>query len=59
MAFLLFLLFFTTALVLGAREGNPSDYNGSLNGFRLFCEVMALLYIIVDIVLEVAEFFRT
>ena len=58
--FLLFLVFFTIALVLAAREQNPSNYNhGSLDAFRLFCEIVSIVYLIGDVVLEVFEFIRT
>lgn len=50
--YLLFMAFLTTALVLAARDGDPSEYDRSLDWFRLFCEVVTLLWILFDLTLE-------
>ena len=57
MTYLIFLAFLTTTFVLGAaRAGSPSEYNQPLDWFRLFCEIVVLLLIIVDIMLEIKQF---
>ena len=50
--YLLFMVFLTTALVLAARSGDPNEYDDSLDWFRLFCEVVTLLWILYDLTLE-------
>ena len=57
MTYLIFLAFLTTTFVLGAaRAGSPSEYNQPLDWFRLFCEIVVLLLIFVDIMLEIKQF---
>ena len=57
MTYLIFLAFLTTAFVLGAaRAGSPSEYNQPLDWFRLFCEIVVLLLIMVDILFEINQF---
>ena len=60
MAYMIFLVFLTVALVLGVNKSNPGpgDYSQPLDGIRLFCEVMVLLMIIIDIVLEIRDFWK-
>ena len=55
---MIFLVFLTVAFVLGVNKSNPGDYSQPLDGFRLFCEVMVLLMIIIDIVLEIRDFWK-
>ena len=50
--YLLFMAFLTTSLVLAARDGNPRQYNTPLNRFRIFCEVVTLLFVFYDLALE-------
>ena len=57
MTYLVFLVFLTTALSLGAaRAGGPSEYNQPIDWFRLFCEIVVLLLIIADILIEINQF---
>ena len=52
----IFLTFLTTAFVLGAMKGNPSDYSEPLDGFRLFCEIAVFIFTIADTYLEIRDF---
>ena len=56
--YLLFMTFLTTSLVLAARSTDPSQYDEGLDWFRLFCEVVTLLWVLVDLGLEVYELGR-
>ena len=47
--------FLTTSLVLAARSTDPSQYDDGLDWLRLFCEVVTLLWVLVDLGLEVYE----
>ena len=47
--------FLTTSLVLAARSDDPSHYNDPLDGFRLFSEVVTLLWVLFDLGLEFYE----
>lgn len=58
MAYMIFLAFLTVAFVLGVNKSNPGDYSQPLDGFRLFCEVIVFLMIIIDIVLEIRDFWK-
>ena len=53
--YLLFMAFLTTSLVLGARSGDPSQYDSPLDHFRLFCEIVTLLFVLYDLALEIYE----
>lgn len=53
--YLLFMLFLTTSLVLAARSSDPSQYNNPVDRFRLFCEIITLIWVLVDLVLEIYE----
>ena len=54
--YLFFLAFLTTAFVLGStKAGSPSEYSQPIDGFRLFCEIVVLLLIIIEIVIEMKE----
>ena len=50
--------FLTTSLVLAARTTDPSEYDEPLDWFRLTCEIVTLLWILVDLVLEIYELGR-
>ena len=57
--YLLFMAFLTTSLVLAARSsGDPSQYESPLDWFRLFCEIVTLVWILLDLVLEFYELGR-
>ena len=58
LSYVFFLIFLTTAFVLGATKGNPSDYSEPLDGFRLFCEIIVFLLTIADILLEIRDFWK-
>ena len=47
--------FLTTSLVLAARDGDPRQYNTPLDRFRIFCEVVTLLFVFYDLALESYE----
>jgi hypothetical protein len=53
--YLLFMAFLTTSLVLAARNGEPGQYDSPLDRFRIFCEVVTLLFVFYDLVLEIYE----
>ena len=54
--YIIFLIFITTAFALGAtRAGSPSEYNQPLDWFRLFCEIVVFLMIIITIVVQIVE----
>ena len=46
----------TIALVLAAKKENPASYTTSLDGFRLLCEVIVLVGILIDGFIEVLDF---
>ena len=50
--------FLTISLVLAARSTDPSQYDEGLDWFRLFCEVVTRLWVLVDLGLEVYELGR-
>ena len=50
--------FLTSSLVLAARSSDPSRYDSSLDWFRLFCEVVTILWVFYDLVLEIYELGR-
>ena len=54
--YLLFLTILTTSLVLAARSGDPSQYDRPLDHFRLFCEVVTLIFVLYDLALEIGQF---
>ena len=54
--YLLFMAFLTTSLVLGAGSRDPSQYDSPLDHFRLFCEIVTLLFILYDLALEIYQF---
>ena len=56
--YLLFMAFLTTSLVLAARISDPSQYESPLDWFRLFCEIVTLVWILLDLVLEFYELGR-
>ena len=58
LSYIIFLTFITTAFVLGAMKGNPSDYSEPLDGFRLFCEIVVFVFTIADILLEIRDFWK-
>ena len=58
LSYIIFLTFLTTAFVLGAIKGNPSDYSEPLDGFRLFCEIVVFIFTIADILLEIRDFWK-
>ena len=53
-----FMAFLTTSLVLAARSGDPSQYGNPLDWFRLFCEIVTLLFVFYDLALEIYELGR-
>ena len=53
--YLLFMTFLTTSLVLAAKSTDPSQYDNDLDWFRLFCEVVTLLWVLMDLGLEVYD----
>ena len=56
--YLLFMAFLTSSLVLAARSSDPSQYDSPLDWFRLFCEVVTILWVFYDLVLELYELGR-
>ena len=54
--YLFFLTILTISLTLAADVEDPSIYSTNLDMFRLFCEVVVLLGILVDIVVEMIDF---
>ena len=50
--------FLTTSLVLAARSTDPSQYDDGLDWFRLGCEAVTLLWVLVDLALESYELGR-
>jgi len=60
--YLAFMAFLTIALALAAKVADPRDYSTAtheLNGFRLFCEILAIIWIIADIGIEISDFVYT
>ena len=46
--------FLTTSLVLAARSSDPNDYSRRTDMFRLVCEIITLLWIVVNLGIHVA-----
>ena len=55
-AYLLFFGLLTLSLVLAAEEEHPSAYNKPVDWFRLLCEVIVILGVLVDIIGEIVDF---
>ena len=53
--YILFMVFLTISLVLAARSRDPSQYDRPLDHFRLFCEVVTLIFVLYDLALEIYE----
>ena len=56
--YLFFLLMLSLALVLAAKEDQPTKYESSLDRFRGFCEIMSILFSVWYLVLELEQFVR-
>ena len=55
--YLLFMAFLTTSLVLAARSSDPNDYSDPLDKFRLFCEIVTILWVaVINIILECYDY---
>ena len=54
--YLTFMAFLTTALALAAKLVDPRDYSMPTHGFRLFCEIVTFIWIIVTVGLEIRDF---
>ena len=53
--YLITLLALMLALVLAANRDDPRDYNSSLDGFRLFCEIATLILTLLNGLSEINE----
>ncbi len=54
--YLLFFGLLTVALVLATDEEEPSTYDTPLAKFRLFCEVIVILGVLLDFIGEIVDF---
>ena len=54
--YLLFFGILTLSLVLAAGKQEPSTYDTPLDSFRLFCEVIIILGVLVDLLGEIVDF---
>ena len=53
--YLTFMAFLTTSLVLAARSSDPNNYSRGIDRFRLFCEIVTLLWVMVNLVIDIAS----
>ena len=56
--YLLFMTFLTTSLVLAAKSTDPNVYADGLDWFRLICEIITLIWVLVHLGLEIYELGR-
>ena len=60
--YLAFMAFLTIALSLAAEVADPTDYSTStheMNGFRLLCKILTIIWIVADIGIEFTDFVYT
>ena len=56
--YVIFLIILSLALGLGATINEPTSYQGKVDRFRGFCEVMSILFSVFYMCIELEQFIR-